>query len=82
MSGVAGCKGRRRAPSGKAYYCMGSNRRNKLRERVGLSRSLWRSVNWWSQRIRWLCKMLLRDGGDSSLLRWRLMWSVTVVGVC
>jgi hypothetical protein len=39
----AGCRGRREALSGEAC---GSSRRGELRGRVGISRSLQRSVNW------------------------------------
>ncbi|KAI0276814.1 hypothetical protein BGY98DRAFT_983960, partial [Russula aff. rugulosa BPL654] len=45
----ARCRGRREAPSGEAC---GSSRRGELRGRVGLSRTLQRSVNRWSQQTR------------------------------
>jgi len=40
---IAGCRGNRKAPSGEAC---GSSQRGELRSRVGLTRSLQRSVNW------------------------------------
>ena len=44
-------QGRREAPSDEVC---GSSQRGELRGRVGLSRSLQRSVGWWSQQTRWM----------------------------
>jgi hypothetical protein len=56
----ARCRGRRGAPSGEAC---GSSWRGELRGRVGLSRSLQRSVHWWSNRPAGLWSCCCEDEG-------------------